>query len=358
MIQKLSPYWKCQFGGWGLATSYWVYFMIINPGMTILEGTINTALTLIACIGITHLYYRHAHKQKWITLDLNALIPRVIIGTIVLASLFVLLMIPINYLTNAKCDGCNFMDHIQEGWLRYSMTGLRLMAIWILAFHMYHYARAGARAETEKAQLSEQYSLAQLEKLKGQLNPHFLFNALNSVKSLINSDQEKAKRATVLLSDILRNSLNVAQKKWITLAEEIQQVKDYLELEQMRFEERLIVQYDIDPKLLDRLIPPLSLQILIENAIKHGISKLESGGKIIISVHQVDEKLDIIVSNSGALNQKSASTKEHYGLNNLEKRLTLLFNNEANFKIAQQGQMVVAQISLPSKVKHDSLSDH
>ena len=344
---KLKPYWICQISGWGLATSYWVYWMIYNQYVSLFDGVVNTILTLSSSIFITHLYYLIAKRNNWHLLSIKSLLPKVVLAILLLAASFCIINILINHFNSNTCQDCDLWEAFEEARLRVFITGVRLMTIWVLAFHLYHYAQRGARAETEKAILETKAYEAQMEKLKVQLNPHFLFNSLNSVKAMILLDPEKARRAIVLLSDILRNSLNASQKEFVNLEDELQQVKDYLEIEKMRFEERLEIHFDIDAKSLQAKVLPLSLQILVENAIKHGINQRKIGGQVCIKAEILANELYLSVLNDGEFNL-SQNLEKGLGLDNLRERLYLRFGKMANFEIAKVGsQQVKANIKMP-----------
>ncbi len=343
---KLSPYWICQLSGWGLATAYWVYWMIYNQHPSLLEGALITILTLVSSIGLTHSYYVLAKRKGWHLLSIRALFPIAIIAIVVLALLFTVINIIINYWGSNSCYQCSFWDAVAEARLRIFITGVRLMAIWVLAFHLYHYAQRGAKAETEKAILENKAYEAQMEKLKAQLNPHFLFNALNSVKAMIALDPAKARRAVVLLSDILRSSLHASKRSFILLEEELQQVKDYVEIEKMRFEERLVIELVIAPESLPAKVLPWCLQLLVENAIKHGINQRKVGGRLRIEAYCVAKELYLQVTNDGQLKKEEDS--QGLGLQNLKERLALHYGKTAHFEIKNLAtEQVKATIKMP-----------
>lgn len=147
------------------------------------------------------------------------------------------------------------------------------MSIWVLAYHLYHYSRLEIETVKENARLLMMIKEAQLNNLSAQLNPHFFFNSLNNIKFLVLENPSSARRAIDLLSELLRNSLNSNVGRLISLNDEIDLVRDYLELEKIRFEERLQIQIEINAAASQYSILPLSIQTLVENAIKHGIER-------------------------------------------------------------------------------------
>jgi LytS/YehU family sensor histidine kinase len=233
----------------------------------------------------------------------------------------------------------DFPDFFRNGWLTVFITGTRLMSIWVLAYHLYHYSQLQIRTARENARLSLIAKDAQLSNLTAQLNPHFFFNALNNIKFLVEEDPRSARRAIDLLSDLLRHSLSNRDEILISISEEINLVKDYLELEKLRFEERLDVQLEIEEKQLSFLIPPLSIQVLVENAIKHGIDKRKQGGFVKVKVAGCDNKLIIHVENSGS---KGIDKGKGIGLVNLRERLRLQFPGRAEFRLEQIAEETVS----------------
>jgi LytS/YehU family sensor histidine kinase len=231
-------------------------------------------------------------------------------------------------------------------WDPVFLTGLRLMAIWILAYHLYHYYQKEIETARQNAELSIIAKQAQLDNLTEQLNPHFLFNSLNSIKSLVIENPKTARRAIDLLSDILRSSLYEKDTSLIPLKDELGLVKDYIELEKVRFEERLNMAITMDQSLEEYMILPLSIQLLVENAIKHGIDKRKKGGIIILTIVEKNQKLEIVVQNPGRLvNQVDEGG---IGIKNLTKRLLLQYNGEARFTLKNETEdQVTATLIIP-----------
>lgn len=182
-----------------------------------------------------------------------------------------------------------------------------LPVLWVLAVLLYlasvglNYAMlAQERArEAERRNLESQLMAqeAELRALRAQLNPHFLFNALNSISALTSADPKKAREMCVLLSEFLRRSLAMGERASIALREELDLVRNYLAIEQIRFGARLEVVWEVAEEALPAQLPPLLLQPLAENAIKHGISGLMEGGPVRIAVRAEVQRVDIAVEN-------------------------------------------------------------
>jgi len=249
--KKISSYWRWQLAYWSIVCSYWVYFMWTCECIDLLPAVVNTILTFLGGVLVTHLYRLVAEKYGWHQLDLAKLIPIALVSIFMVSVMLWFINLFINFYCydSEHLPGDTFVEFVKET-LNMFVTWLRLSAIWVLAFYLYYFAKRGAEAERDVLQLNSLVTEASLNNLRAQLNPHFLFNALNSVKALINEDPEKAKRATVLLADILRNSLNISGKDTITVEEEVSYINDYLCLEQIRFEERLKFTVDVEPVFL------------------------------------------------------------------------------------------------------------
>ena len=192
-----------------------------------------------------------------------------------------------------------------------------------------------------------------LNQLKAQLNPHFIFNALNSMRALVDEEPVKAKVAITQLSNILRNSLIMDKKRVISFEDELSTVRDYLALESIRFEERLEVKYNVETGSEHFAIPPMMIQTLVENAIKHGVSNLMAGGLVELNTRIDKSKLTIIIRNSGQLvnGKKKRKKGSGYGLANTKERLKLIYSGEASFRIYNENdKFVVTEIKIPQRI--------
>ncbi len=214
-------------------------------------------------------------------------------------------------------------------------------------YHLYRFATIYQDRKQRTIVAENLLQISELENLKKQLNPHFLFNALNSIKALTLFDGEKARESIIQLSDLLRLSLNLGEQQRATLSEELRLAENYLALEKLRFDSRLSYEFKIDIELDNILIMPMSLNTLLENAVKHGIGQLKSGGKIITSASTENNLITITVENSGFFDPKPKSQDGGIGLENLHKRLELQFGKKASFTIENQNKMVVATIKMP-----------
>ena len=176
-----------------------------------------------------------------------------------------------------------------------------MIFIWVCIYYVWHYVQLGRMNEIQKVRLETLVKELELKTIKAHINPHFIFNALNSIRALVDENPERARTAITELSNILRSSMQAEKLETVTLEKELSIVKDYLALETIRFESRLQVAYHIDEDTLDQPVPPMMLQTLVENAIKHGISTLIEGGEIFIKTEKNIDAIIITVANSGIL---------------------------------------------------------
>lgn len=343
----ISLYWRCQLLGWGTVSIYWAYVVFFRDDYGYFYTFLNYVLDIGIGIFLTHLYRFIALKLNWKSLRLRELFVRIVPSIMIMAVLYALLVnLKWHYfwvLIGGK--DVNIWRSLIY-WDPVLITGLRLMSIWILAYHLYHYYQKEIETARQNAELSIIAKQAQLDNLAVQLNPHFLFNSLNSIKSLVIEDPKTARRAIDLLSDILRSSLYEKDATLITVKDELSLVNDYIELEKVRFEERLNMSLLMDDALGNCLIPPLSIQLLVENAIKHGIDKRIHGGTITLSIQKRKEQLEIIVQNPGNIVDKGSETG--IGLKNLSKRLRLQYNGEASLTLKNETEdQVTATLLIP-----------
>ena len=180
---------------------------------------------------------------------------------------------------------------------------------------------------------------SELKNLRSQLNPHFLFNSLNSIRALITEEPEKAKVSITTLSNLLRQSLLLGRENTVSLERELELAKNYLELEKIRFEERLNIEWELSPDLTSFEIPPFTLQMMVENAIKHGISNLRDGGLVRVITEEIDGIIKIEVGNSGSL---ETGIDLGVGIENIKQRLALQYGQGAEFTLTEKEGFVHA----------------
>jgi two-component sensor histidine kinase len=235
-------------------------------------------------------------------------------------------------------------NHTGRFWWDIIFTFI-LIALWLLLYMVWHYLERNRKDVVDRLNLEKTVKDLELKTIKSHINPHFIFNSLNSIRALVEENPKRARTAITELSNILRSSLQVEKMETVPLQKELDIVKDYLALEQMRFEERLKVEMDIDEDTLGQPVPPMMLQTLVENAIKHGISKRINGGVIKIISRFTDNNFELIVQNTGNLDGHS---NDGFGFKSTRDRLKFLFNGKAYFKVEEiEKTKVQSKIIMP-----------
>jgi two-component system, LytTR family, sensor kinase len=216
----------------------------------------------------------------------------------------------------------------------------------VAAAHAYEYFKRVRSDELERADLQRALAASELQALRSQLHPHFLFNTLHGISTLIDSDKELAKLLTFRLSSLLRTVLRHAGNDLISLKDELAFIETYLELEKMRLGPRLEVRWNISPETTGLLIPHLILQPLVENAVLHGIACSREGGWLDISSNRRGESFEVRVQNSTGGQQRPGMG---LGLANTRNRLKYLFAEDAEFSFAVGGDRIAtASLTIPA----------
>ncbi len=234
--------------------------------------------------------------------------------------------------TNMK-PGFDFLTRLQmTSSLDFGVMNYFLV---LLCFYMMDYYSRFEQSRLRTVQLEAQLARSQLQALKMQLHPHFLFNTLHAISELVHEDAFAAERMIAKLSDFLRLTLDHAAVPEVTLREELDFVARYLEIEKMRFEERLQIEYALDRTTLDARVPNLILQPLVENALKHGLARQSRVGLLRIESHRSPGILALrIFDNGPGFDPTTKPLRQGVGLNNTRERLERLYNGNHLFALA------------------------
>ena len=345
-------YWVLQLLGWGF------YFYAQASGETIFASVPwSMAATLwggvcLAGISLTHLLRWFVKHYRWLSLPPAAQLSRVIAGTLLIATTTYLLSLvlsqaihgtPVAPITSAFYEKLPFHGQLRNQFI----INLTVYVVWVAIYLTLAMQRHRYQGELRQAQLGKALQAAELRLLKAQLNPHFLFNALNGLRSLIADEPGRAREAVTQLARMLRYTLASGDEDLVSLERELEMVDDYLALESLRLAERLRVERDIAPAARTVRIPSMLLQTLVENAIKHGIATLKQGGTLRIAAHVVDKDLVLQIVNPRPMDDANL-TDNGMGLRNSTERLRLLYGTRASLRLdlSQAGQ-AAAEIRLP-----------
>ena len=322
---RMSLYWKCQIAGWS-------FYGLLAAGIPTLYGGLRWTVALRAAMGIalglflTDQLRKFIVRRGWPWLPIRQLAPRVVLASVLVASLMLLLLLPLLLVNITAAERAGPLTTIFSIHLIFVLG-------WILLYLGYHNLRRVHLAEADKLRLELAMRETELSALRAQLNPHFLFNSLNSLRGLITENPSRAQEAVTRLAALLRHTLQLNRARTIILKDELEATKHYLELESIRFERRLRYQIDSDPQALDVAVPPMLIQNLVENAIKHGIARLPEGGSVRVAVRRSSQDLHIRVTNTGTLAGEPG--KIGIGLTNSLERLRLMFGERVKIQLRQ-----------------------
>jgi hypothetical protein len=347
---KARLYVLFQAGGWGLFTalSIWGENAYPDNRMKTDLSAIASRAVVFSSLGllITHFLRPVMSRWGWKELGWRPLIPRAIGAAFAAAVAWVVV-------GDAIVHGLQGLPWPKEYSLGLIIiqnlcNGTFLFSSWLCLYFFYHLFDRLNRSEIERFQLMTSVKEAELRALKSQVNPHFIFNSLNSLRALIDEDPDRARKAVTQLANLLRYSLQSGQLETVPFEDELDVVNDYLALEQVRHEERLRLRLDIAPEALRLPIPPMLLQTLVENAVKYGISPRPEGGEISIVARNEGGALRIQVSNPGQITQGERASSTGLGLHNAAERLRLIFGERATLRLrSDQPTLVVAEAIIP-----------
>lgn len=357
---KERLYVLCQAGGWVFFLVLQIVFIALfrdkDTAGKATQADIVMSLVRVVAEGILITHYVRIYLTRWGWKDLGwrPLIPRIIGLALAMSAIWTAAGFALDF-------GLLRIDPPTKFPLWLLMTsslinGAIMMTGWLCIYFFYHLFERLNRLQVEQLQLAATVKEAELRALKSQVNPHFLFNSLNSLRALIDEDAPRAREAVTRLANMLRYSLQSGQQETVPLEEEIRIVEDYLALEQIRHESRLRVRWAIADNVRTGVltVPPMLLQTLVENAVKYGISTRRDGGDLVISACIEGAALNIRVTNPGDLSAPAspaaarAGSSTGVGLRNASERLKLLFGERAALTLlAEPPGCVTADVMIP-----------
>lgn len=349
MSDEKSIYWMAQIVGWFL-------FVLLILFQNMLTGPVDFGIWIFLflnfAVGLTlsHLMRIAILRFGLLRMKISQVLPRVIFLSI-LTGVLATLIIALSQVLIYQSDSSGFLRSpmvLVELIIPFTMVFL----IWNVLYFAAIYLKNYEREEVKNLRLTASVTEAELRNLRAQLNPHFMFNALNSIRALIDEDPVKAKMSITQMSNILRSSLTSGRRKFVALEEEMKVVRDYMALEKVRFEERINFSFSIPEHLHKVHIPPLLVQTLVENAVKHGISRLPDGGKIRIEVSEIPEGIiELKVINTGTYlpTEPQRVDSTGIGLANSKRRLNLLYGKDSDISITNKDNQVICRVIFPIK---------
>ncbi len=336
---------------WILNAIVWAVYAGISAGMgAVFSGGLTSGMLLISLALSFFLWLgsgalrMQANRLGWFELSGGALALRLLlaIGVIAVATQagIAAALIP-----SLRMHWVNLPNATPYGWgplLGYWINTCVVLGFWTAAWVGRRALRRARESEIATLRAESARGVLELDALRARLNPHFVFNALNNVRALILEDPQRARELVTRLSASLRHALEHSQREWTTLREELAVVDDYLAVEAVHYEERLRVRIAVDPATLDARLPPMALQLLVENAIKHGIARTAGGGLLSLQASRYGEALIIDVTNPGRLGASTPGTG--VGLAFLRQRLQ---DSGGRISLDENADGVHARLEIP-----------
>ena len=344
MKTRMSKYWAYQMLGWGL-------FIFINVFFAYTFDKFNFNFIARLMIFVS-LGFGISHLMRYAIIQSNVLLrplQQQLVGFIFITLIF---SFTVGCLESLLTDLFDIRSRQEKTYtetkiiISNTFSSFVYLFMWNCIYFIYHYIQKSRKQQLDTLKLEALVKELELKTIKAHINPHFIFNALNSIRALIDENPERARTAVTELSNILRSSMQAEKQETVPFKRELNIVQDYLALEHIRFENRLNVEYQIDEETLDQPVPPMMLQTLVENAIKHGISKQVNGGVIRIISDFRDNYHELLIQNTGRLN--GSFNQEGFGLSSTQNRLHLMFGENATFEIRETGgNTVEAKVLIP-----------
>ena len=342
--KRTTLYWSLQLAGWGAYFTLCGSLMIlVDPKASKISSLAAWVLICAGHLGASHFLRYVIRRWQWLNSSPALLAAKLFGACLMLAFAVNILLAPFPVIL-----GLNSLAE-QFSMFRYFVPySLFLFALWSLIYAAFQYFFRYRDSELQRLRLEASINEAELRALKAQVNPHFLFNCLNNLRALISEDAGRAREMLLRLSELLRYSLEAGRRDKVTLSDELQIVEGYLALEKLQFEHRLTWRLDIADTARPIMIPPMLVQQLVENDIKHGIAQHQAGGEILIWARYAKSGLDLRVENTGTL---KPSTSKGFGIANVRERLRLLCGSAASFalqNISEGRVAATAHIPLPA----------
>jgi two-component system, LytTR family, sensor kinase len=282
----------------------------------------------------------------------------------VFCSLHQLLFMIITWIIDGPWDtpDSSFFDNFFGKFFNGVYLGVMIYSLIVLAIQAFIFYQNYRAEEEQKLRVTELLARAELHALKMQIHPHFLFNTLHSISSLVLEDPPRANQMIARLGDFLRLTLEHSEQQFVTLKEEIEFARCYLEIEQERFSDRLHVEFEIEPRSLTARVPHLIMQPLVENAIQHAIAPRAAGGSVTISAKKSKDTIRLEISDSGdgiPTNNDISKNEPGVGLTNVRSRLKQLYGTNYKFELnnnRQSGLTAVLEIPFVSEIKESPVT--
>jgi two-component system LytT family sensor kinase len=341
---QLNRYWKCQLIGWFIAVTSNFLLQLLRPDVNVKDQLLANFLFMGLGILSTHGLRWSYRKLQVIDMPLLQMSMPIMCLSLLATTAVIVCMFSVIILVMPDSPSLFNMGTIFS-----NLLGIYpIILIWSFLYLCIQYLRRWRQSEVDKVALAHALKDAQLNTLIGQINPHFMFNALNNIRALMLEDVPKARESMTLLAKVLRYGLAAPKQSFVSLQSELDTVSDFVALAKIQYEHRLEWHLDVAVDAQRYQVPPMMIQMLVENAIKHGIARVKHGGELKLHIQREQQQLLIQVMNPGQL-QRAPYAEESTGLGlcNISQRLALLFNDAASFHLDESPLGVVAELRIP-----------
>jgi hypothetical protein len=333
-----DKYWIYQLFGWGSYSAVGMWMAITRVGWrpSVIAGY---CLYFLYSIGLTDLLRREIHRRQWLNARPARVFLRLSLAVLAIGAVQAFLIVSLDAVFEGIHSPLVNRDVVLGSWLGTTYATGAWAGL---------YVRITARRRRQEKDTQMQLALreAELRALEAQINPHFLFNCLNSIRALVVENPALAQDTITRLANILRHNLHRDLSHTVPLESELEAVSDYLALESVRLEDRMRVEWAIDSAARRALLPPLLLQTLVENAVKHGIAARAAGGDLLIRAALIADGMLVEVENTGQL-LPPAPGGTQLGLSNLRERLRILYGDRATLQLENRNGRVAATVRIP-----------
>jgi two-component system sensor histidine kinase AlgZ len=334
------PYWLCQLAGWGMYVAI-TFVQGLGVDMPTARAIEEPLLSAALGIALTHAVRTFAGRRDWVR--------RVNVGAVWRAAAIAIALACVQVGVLAAIEVGIYGDHPRTPALMIVLAAMRwtlVFFVWLALYFGFALIRQRQQDELERIALEHALQAAKLRALETALNPHFLFNALNTVRALVADDNTRADAAITQLARLLRYALAAGREDLVSVARELEIVEDYLAIERLRLDTRLRIERDISPAATQCRVPAMLVQMLVENAIKHGVARRPDGGTLRITASMTDGVLAIEIENPrGPTGDRAASTG--IGLANATERLHLLCGPTARLELDLTADAAIARLTIP-----------
>ncbi len=343
-MKNNQQYWVCQAAGWSVLL---LLDFVVKAGVNLLVTEQMVAVLFLYGIGliVSHIL-RGFYRARLTNYGLGKSILITLFASFIAANLVLAICFPILIAFRTFMTGITLPASLQLYFSNVVWMSI-IFLIWSALYLSFTRIRENNRLTKAQATMALNLKEAQLVTLQQQLNPHFIFNCINNIRALILEKPEHARDMLAHMAEMLRYNLDTNSKSIISIRDEVQAARDYMALCSIQFEDRLTYAEDIADSCLEQTLPKMTIQLLLENAIKHGITDSVEGGLIRLTVSPGSSNIIIMVENTGSLEKRDIENSIGIGIRNIEQRLSMAYGERATFSLLNVGPMVRARVEIP-----------